>query len=83
MCDAGVAFSKADFIPVSETLVPVVQLRHIFERLPPPPFVVSLLKIDAQVNDRPICMMDGTVALLCMARKECDKLRFTHIVAGV
>ena len=70
VCDAGVAFSKADFDPVSETLVPVVQLRHIFERLPPPPLVVSLLKIDAQVNDRPLCTMDGTVALLCMARKE-------------
>jgi hypothetical protein len=55
---SGVSFTETDFDLVGENIVPVVQLRHILERLPPP-LQVSLLKIDAQVRKLMIWGVSG------------------------
>lgn len=57
----GVSFSEKDFDLVGETIVPVVQLRHMLERLPPQ-LEVSMLKIDAQGYELRVLMGAGNMS---------------------
>lgn len=78
----GVSFSKADFDPVSETLVPVVQLRHILERLPPPPLVVSLLKIDAQGYELRVLAGAGNLSRVVQVMIEAPSEGYQPLYSG-